>query len=229
MKSHKDLNNQLKYLNFLLTCIVVCLIAISSKSSVENSGNFGDIVVRKLTLVDSLGTKRFELTTDLAKAHFAGEKIERNVPPNMAGMVFLNPDGDEVGGIAFGGEDDGCVGLSVIDYSGIPLEAIGIRRIQTPDMTSAQFIVMDNPRADIEFDVDAYMKELKSEEDGPQIKALQSQMIPRIGLGVENHTAGLTIADQEGRNRIIIEVKDNRLVFKILDENGDVVYDYLTE
>jgi len=229
MTSYNDSNRQIKYLNFILACILIYLIAISHRSTLESNTNFGEITVRKLTLVDSLGTIRFELTTDLATAHFAGEEIERNVPANMAGMVFLNPDGDEVGGIAFGGEDDGLVGLSVIDYSGIPLEAIGIRRIQTPDLTTAQFVVMDNPGSDMVFDVDAYLEELKSEVDGPQIKALQSQMVPRIGLGVENHTAGLTIADQEGRSRIVIEVKDNKPVFRILDENGDVVYDYLDE
>lgn len=221
----------IKKQNTLLKIIVFCLtafISISAFTSREASiNNFDEITVKKLLLVDSAGNKRMIMTTDFAKAPWGGQEMKRNVPPEMAGMIYLDTNGDEIGGLAFGGGDKSKVALSSFDYSGMPLEAIGYKRYQTEEATGAEFVVMDNPRMDSTFIAQKFIEEVNAGEKGVQTKKLQQQMISRVGLGVENHNARLILKDDKGNNRIILEVNDkNDAVFKILDGNGNVIQEF---
>jgi hypothetical protein len=219
----------LKKQNFLLKITIFCLILFTLVSAFTNRkagiNNFDEITVKKLSLVDSTGKKRMIMTTDFAKAPWGGQEVKRNVPPGMAGMIYLDTNGDEVGGLAFGGSDKGKVALSTLDYTGMPLEAIGYSRVQTEKYTSAGFVVMDNPRIDSTWNAEKFLEENKSgQKDGAQIKLLQKQMVSRVELGVVNHDARLILKDNKGKDRIILGVNDNNeAVIKILDEDGNVI------
>lgn len=191
------------------------------------------IIARKIILVDKNGTQRIAMLTDddLAKAPFAGEQIPRNVPPNMAGVIFMNPDGDEVGGIGFGGDEDRTFALNALDYTGIPLEAIGFNRIQTADSSAAQFIVLDGPRPELGFDAGEFAEEFLAMQEGEEgvegghVDLFLQQVVPRVNLGVEDHNAALSLMDTAGKQRIVLEVDaDDQAILKILDSEGEVVY-----
>lgn len=227
------LEKRVKFLTiFVISLTIFIILTVVSVFAKIGSENFDAIVVKKLILVDSTGTKRIEMTTDLSRAPFAGEELERNVPPNMAAIIFMNPDGDEVGGIGFGGDENTKFALNGLDYAGIPLEAIGFNRVQTAKTSSAQLVVMDNPRKDSGFDAQKFVKEFntgdwKDGKKGEQLKIFQEQMVPRVNLGVENHNASLVLMDKQGNKRIVLEVNEkNEAIFKILDEKGNIVQEF---
>ncbi|MFC5046109.1 hypothetical protein ACFSTE_04925 [Aquimarina hainanensis] len=228
----KQQNRLLKSVVTIIGIFSIILIISAFKSSGTNVQHFDEIVVKKLTMIDSLGTERIRMTTDLTTAPFGGEEIERNVPPNMAAIIFIGPDGDEVGGIGYGGTKEMSFALNSLDYTGVPLEAIGYNRIQTPETSAAHFVVLDSPRKDAGFDKKKFLEEarnskINTNEPGEQLKILQSQMVSRVNLGVENHNAALTLYDSKQNARIILKVDDNdEAVFQILDEKGNVVHQY---
>ncbi len=228
----KQQNRLLKGVLAVVGMFSLLLIISAFKGSSNNIKHFDEIVVKKLTMIDSLGTERIRMTTDLSTGPFAGSEIKRNVPPNMAAIIFMGQNGDEVGGIGYGGSKEMTFALNGLDYTGMPLEAIGYNRIQTPETSAAQFVVMDGPRKDSGFNSEKFIEETKnldytSGQLGEQMKILQSQMVSRVNLGVENHNAALTLYDSKQNARIILKVDDNdEAVFQILDEKGNVVHKY---
>ncbi|CAM1370783.1 hypothetical protein [Tenacibaculum xiamenense] len=228
----KQQNRLLKGVLAAVGTLSLTLVISAFKSSTSNVKHFDEIVVKKFTMIDSLGTERIRMTTDLSTGPFGGEEIKRNMPPNMAAIIFMGQTGDEVGGIGYGGTKEQTFALNGLDYTDIPLEAIGYHRFQTPDGSVAKFVVADGPRKDSGFDKKKFIEETKSLDYkngklGEQMKILQSQMVSRVNLGVENHNAALTLYDSKQNARIILKVDDNdEAIFEILDAKGNVVHKY---
>jgi hypothetical protein len=61
--------------------------------------------------------------------------------------------------------------------------------------------------------------------DPDEIKKLQSLMVERISLGVEENVASLVLKDRKGNDRIILGVdsKDQPYI-KVLNQDGSEVY-----
>lgn len=213
--------NRLQITVFLL----ISIMAIGFGYLVFTNKNTNDeLTVKRLTLIDENGTNRVQLTSDLSKAPFGGKEISRKPLPGIAGIIFMGPNGDEVGGIGFGGDENTAFSVNAMDYSGIPLEAIGFRKIQTKDFTSAGLVIEDNPRKDYGFDVQKFIEEDAKGIDGKQVKILQSQMIDRVDLSVTNHKAGLTLKDSKGRDRIILSVDENDIArIQVIDTTGQII------
>lgn len=223
----QELKKQVKNLKLMIgafALIISTLFLFAFKSNFSKSARFDDLTVGTLNIAGPDSVKRMILTYKVGDAPWNGKKVKRNVPPNMAGILFLNPDGNEVGGRGWTGNENSSFAISSIDYSGIPLEAIGFNRIQDKNTQSAEFIVMDNPRRDIEMDMDQLIEEINTESPGKEVEKLTSQMVDRVKLGVKDHSASLLLSDQNGKPRIKLVVdQNNEAKIIILDESGNQI------
>lgn len=163
-----------------------------------------------LNIAGEDGVKRFILSNTAPLAPIQGEFIARTVPPGMSGMIFTDPKGNEVGGIGVSSRHT----TVALDYRDTPIEAIGLATYQGKTGQSAMLKVMDNPKDTVD------VKKIKV-NDPEEMKKLQSLMVDRITLGVEENVASLVIKDREGKDRILIGVdnKDQPYI-KVLDKNG---------
>lgn len=206
--------------------LIVLMVAVSlSATALFGAGHaagprgerFDEITVGRINIVGPNGTNRMVLAHELPEAPFQGETLERTVPPGMAGIIFCAPNGDEVGGIGASGTDRFGHALFAIDYRGAPLEAIGFGSRFSPQGQSAGLMIMEPPTEP----VDVNRLAARDEEE---IARLQSMMVERVMLGVENFDAGLVIKDREGRDRIVLSVDaENTPIVMILDEDGQEV------
>lgn len=160
------------------------------------------------------GVERFIISSTVPTALVQGERIERNVPKDMAAMIFNGPKGEEVGGIGVSSRHT----TVALDYRDTPIEAIGMATYTGKSGQSAMLKVMDNPQQKID------AKKLKA-MDPDEIKKLQSLMVERISLGVEENVASLVLKDRKGNDRIILGVdsKDQPYI-KVLNQDGSEVY-----
>ncbi len=147
---------------------------------------------------------RFILASQVPNAPFGGEVLPRTVPPDTAGMLFLDSLGNEVGGIAVGGDADSAHAMIALDYRDVPIEAIRMIRRSNGDEQAAEITILDNPSRPIA--LAQLAEELRSQEPGPQAQLLQDQMTQRIRLGVEKHDAALEFHDSRGRLRLALGV-----------------------
>lgn len=68
---------------------------------------FDELTVGRLNIAGPDGVQRIVLSYQMPQAPFQGQRLERTVPPGMAGMIFCAPNGDEVGGIGISGAEKG--------------------------------------------------------------------------------------------------------------------------
>lgn len=163
-----------------------------------------------LNIAGEDGVKRFIMSSTAPMAPIQGEHIARTVPPGMSGMIFTDPKGNEVGGIGVSSRHT----TVALDYRDTPIEAIGLATYQGKTGQSAMLKVMDNPKETVD------IKKIKV-NDPEELKKLQSLMVDRITLGVEENVASLVIKDREGKDRILIGVdSQDQPYIKVLNKDG---------
>lgn len=191
--------------------------ALKSEKLARRVEKFDEITVGRINIAGPDGINRIILSYKMPQAPFQGEMLERMVPPNMAGIIYCAPNGDEVGGIGVSGTEKAGHALITLDYRSTPLEAIGLATHYGPNGQSAGLVVMDKPTGAVD------VKKLKANDEA-EIKRLQAMMVDRISLGVDAHKAALVIKDRNGKDRIVIGVDaNNNAEVKILEENGKEV------
>ncbi len=201
------------------SAVVAVLLGTSSgvqdaKAGGSRIARFEEITAGRINIAGPDGVNRIVLAYDMSGAPRAGHTLERTVPPGMAGIIFCDPAGDEVGGLGASGTEQFGHSLFALDYRHAPIEAIGFGTRYTPRHQSAGLVVMQPPTGSIDI-------ERLAARDEAETARLQSMMIERVLLGVENSEAGLVIKDRKGRERIVISVgADDVPVVMMLDEHG---------
>ena len=136
---------------------------------------FGEITVERINVAGPDGVRRYIISHDLPKAPFAGRELERTVPPGMAGLIMLDPKGNEVGGYA---ASESHTMLS-LDYRNYPLEAAGLVARLAPDGSQSAGMVLIQPPSGPLIDMDAVergdektkaAKDGKPDLDDPDVK-----------------------------------------------------------
>lgn len=226
-KEIQNLKGQLrnvKILNLFLIVISGFIIFSSFIEKGQRNAVFEELTVGTLNIAGPDSVKRMILTHQIGDGPFNGTKLKRNVPPKMAGMIYCNPNGDEIGGKGWTGNEVSSFAINAYDYSGIPLEAIGFNRIQNEKMQSAEFIVLDNPDRSIKIDKDQLVKEINTASPGEEVEKLTKQAVDRVRLGVKNHVASLVLSDKNGNPRIELVVdENNQAKIVVLNEKGKVL------
>ncbi|MFN9538229.1 MAG: hypothetical protein ACK6A8_03145, partial [Planctomycetota bacterium] len=178
---------------------------------------FDEITVGRINVAGPDGVRRYIISHDLPKAPFAGRELERTVPPGMAGLIMLDPKGNEVGGYA---ASESHTMLS-LDYRNYPLEAAGLVARLAPDGSQSAGMVLIQPPSGPLIDMDAVergdektkaAKDGKPDLDDPDVKELlrfQAMQFARIAVFAEEKSATIGLQDSQGRQRLLLQVDEN--------------------
>jgi hypothetical protein len=197
--------------------------------------SFEEIDVQHINLVEPDGTLRMIISD---KAPWPGIclKGEEHPHPNRktAGMLFLNEEGTENGGLIFGGEKDkdGKIsGHGHLSFDAYEQDQIfSIDAGQEHGKQSSAVTIVDRPDYPIGelIGVLDRIKDLPKDEQQAEItKFLASHPAPhsRLYLGrAGDKSVSLKLKDADGQDRIVIEVaSDGSPAIRFLDGRGKVV------
>ncbi len=223
----------------VLTVVFAVTVLVAAKRPAPNA-SFDQITVHRINVVEPDGTPRLIMSN---KAEFPGLYVHGKDLPrsdrDTAGMIFINDEGTENGGLIFGGSKDkqgvvhGYGHLSFDRYdqdqvinieqnedgdqrtSGIAINDVGDYAITPEFLDEAQHIkAMPHGEARAEA-----WKRLKAKYPGDATRAYLGRSRDR--------SVGLNLKDTEGRDRLRLVVKpDGAPVIQFLDAMGKVVNEY---
>ena len=193
-----------------------------------------EITVQRINVVEPDGTLRLVITNKALSPGIYIRGTERLAGTRKtAGMLFLNDEGTENGGLIFGGSTDangnsGNYGhLSFDQY--MQDQVVSLDGQQTNDQRRATLTVIDRPDWSIEEYI-ALVERIQSlppeqqQAELDQFRATHPDAQRRATFGRgEDRSAALRLKDAQGRDRVIISAPaTGDPVLQFLDANGQV-------
>ncbi|MGI8670530.1 MAG: hypothetical protein ACR2J3_11925 [Aridibacter sp.] len=212
---------------------LICMVLLLTAFSQNKNKKFEEIDVERINIVEKDGKLKMVLTNNKRTPDIlvAGKVLERG---EQGGMYFYNDEGDEVGGLVFGGgkNEDGVVSAS----SGFFFDqyqqdqTLGIVFNEYKGRRRAAFLVQDQPEIPKPEWLEKY-KEAQKMKDGPEKKAALEKLSPKLRVYVgktrDDHASSVLLFDAEGRSRISMTVQpDGQPKLEFLDENGKVIQSF---
>lgn len=215
--------------------IVFALTLLTGFARTEQTARFDEITVQRINVVEPDGTLRLILT-DKARSPGIYMKGKEYLKGNRqaAGLIFLNDEGSENGGLIFGGLKDAQGHVS--SYGHLSFDQYMQDQVLTLDAAQADgerrasVAMIDRP----DYPITELLELLERIKDWPpeqqkaeldRFNATHPQPQRRIALAREtDRSVALQLKDAEGRDRAVLKVEPDgtpRLLF--LDANGRVV------
>ncbi len=218
----------------IVTLLVFIVLAAAAFRQAGTPQNLGEINVERINVVDANGTLRMVISNKdrMHPGVFDGKTIDR--PRPVAGMIFFNDEGDEMGGLAYTGQERG--GVRSAD-AGIMFDqlkqdqTIGFSYTESNGRRTAGFQVWDRPESRLSELIEK-LNAANAIADRPErdkaladIRAAAPAGPRRVFVGKNADRAALvSLADAQGKPRLVLTVDpagNPRMEF--LDESGKVV------
>ena len=210
--------------------LTAVFIGVMVSGAVQGIGpaRFTEIEVERINVREPDGTLRLVISnqTSFLEIPYRGREIPHPNRDN-AGMLFMNEEGTEVGGLVWGGKNEDGV-LS----SGGSLTFDGYEQDQTVQIMGFQngarrvsgLFVTDRPEEPMDFSVLERLDSIPAEEQGAALAAANMGGAPRAFLGRQGSGASeLVLRDAEGKRRLVLSVAaDGAAQIAFLDETGAV-------
>ena len=90
----------------VLSFSILALLSVTAFTQSSPTQRIDELTVQRLNVVDANGTLRFVLSNKDRMHPGVMDGVTINRPRPVAGMLFFNDEGDEVGGLTFTGTDD---------------------------------------------------------------------------------------------------------------------------
>ena len=217
----------------LVTSLILIVLAAAAFRQAAPQ-KFGEISVERINVVDADGTLRMVISNKnrMHPGVMDGVTIER--PRPVAGMIFFNDQGDEVGGLTYSGQErDGARAAQAgVMFDQIKQDqTIGFSYSENNGRRTAGFQVWDRPESRLSelikkmTDANQLTDTAAREAALAAIRATAEPGPRRVFVGKNADKAALlSLADAQGRPRLTLTVDASgnpRIEF--LDENGKVV------
>jgi hypothetical protein len=220
-----------------MTLAVPAALMLGLTRSADERTRFTEIDVERINIIEPDGTIKLVISNSKrqVEATISGETIpiERE---RSAGMIFFNDDGDEVGGLAFGGDQkQGFVGLLIDQFKQDQVLGVVHHEFTAPDGARHRMSGLagwDRPKDQTIIDIMRLVQEAEAIED-PEERAAAIRRLQDDGLlGVRRMfvgrsmqgDAGVFLKDGRGRPRLAMSVSRNgEAVIRFFDENGEIV------
>jgi hypothetical protein len=234
----RSLRRELRFLRIYtvtssLVLVVLCTAAFR-QSTATATQTFGEITVGRMNVVDADGKLRLVISNK-DRQHpgmMDGKMIER--PRPVAGLLFFNEEGDEVGGLTFTGREVNGVrranaGLMFDQFK--QDQTIGFTYSEGDGRRSAGFQVWDRPDSKLSELVEKLNAARKIEDPAEQKKAIAAIAAAappaprRLFVGkTQDKASVISMADAAGKTRlnIIVDATGNPRI-EFLDETGKVI------
>jgi hypothetical protein len=201
--------------------------------------SFDVLTVHRIDFVEPDGTPRLIISNraQFPGTHLHGKEIARPDRSDSAGMIFLNNEGTESGGLIFGGlkDKDGKIQnnghLSFDQYEQDQVFAIDAGQDDQDKFSALR--ISDRGEYSIQeaLDANARISKLPKEQQDAERKKFYSTHTGdanRIYLGRSpDKSASLKLKDPEGHERLVMRVNpDGQPVIQFLDASGKVTNEF---
>lgn len=199
-----------------------------------------ELTVQRLNVVDANGTLRFVLSNKDRMHPGVMDGVTINRPRPVAGMLFFNDEGDEVGGLTYTGTDDlppealakganGRRATAGLMFDQLKQDqTIGISYSEGNGQRTAGLQVWDRSEQPLS-DLIKALNGANALPEGPQrdeaIKAVRAKAPPgprRVFVGKNSDKAAtVSLADANGKPRLVMTVgADGNAAIDFLDADG---------
>jgi hypothetical protein len=211
----------------LAVAVFVSVTAFTQQSSTQR---IDELTVQRLNVVDANGTLRFVLSNKDRMHPGVMDGVTINRPRPVAGMLFFNDEGDEVGGLTYTGSDDnGRRATAGIMFDQLKQDqTVGISYNEANGQRSAGLQVWDRSEEPLSNLIRA-LNDANALPEGPQrdaaVKAARAKAPAgprRVFVGKNTDKAStVSLADGQGRPRLVLRVnEDGAASIEFLDVNG---------
>ena len=193
-----------------------------------------ELTVQRLNVVDANGTLRLVLSNKDRMHPGILDGVTINRPRPVAGMLFFNDEGDEVGGLTYTGSDDnGRRANAGIMFDQLKQDqTIGISYSENNGQRTAGLQVWDRSEQPLS-DLIRALNDANALPEGPQreaaVKAARAKAPPgprRLFAGKSaDKSSTVSLADGQGRPRLVLRVaEDGSSSIEFLDASGKVTH-----
>lgn len=189
-------------------------------------GRFTEIDVQRINVREPDGTLRMVISnqTDFPEIPYRGREVP-HPERDTAGMLFMNEEGTEVGGLIFGGKDEAGVRSSggSLTFDGYEQDqTVQIMGFQQGPRRVSGLFVTDRPEEPMDFSVLERLESLSPEEQQAALASANMGGSQRAFLGRQGSGASeLVLRDGDGKARLVLSVAADggaRIIF--MDETG---------
>lgn len=236
-----DLERQVRILQVTTGVLSLALAVLVASAFQSQKQRLRELDVERINIIEPDGKLRMtisnkELVPDPVingKTFVGARKGARS-----AGIIFFNDEGDECGGLAFTGKQEAGkaqAGGDLIFDQFHQDQTVGIAYSQSGERRSAGLHVWDRPLTPVSELVEK-MQAIEKMPAGPEKTAEQEEFKQAaasgelgahrlfVGKGPDG-SAGLTVADRTGKNRVTLLVDDHNVArLQFLDDKGKVIY-----
>jgi hypothetical protein len=222
-----------------LSIVMFSVLIFMAAKNPSKKGTFDEIDVHKINIVEGNGKVRLAISNGelFPGGTVEGVELKSRIGTRGAGLLFYNDDGNEDGGLVYGGKiSDGkpdAFGTLRFDHYK-QNEAIGMSYSEVNGKRESGFEVWDQPATPISREFAEQYESIGLMKNGPDkdeaMKKLRNShqaelgWTPRVFVGrTKADDAALILKDTKGKPRIRIAVDNaNVPTLQFLDENGKV-------
>jgi hypothetical protein len=229
-----SLRRQLRVLQIYaaMSFAVAAFLSVSAFTQTTSTQRIDELTVQRLNVVDANGTLRFVLSNKDRMHPGVMDGVMINRPRPVAGMLFFNDEGDEVGGLTYSGTDDnGRRANAGIMFDQLKQDqTVGISYSENNGQRSAGLQVWDRSEQPLS-DLIRALNDANALPEGAQrdaaIKAARAKVPagPRrlfVGKNTDK-SATVSLADGQGKPRLVMRVnEDGAASIEFLDADGKV-------
>lgn len=232
----QSLRRELRFLRIyaITSSVVLVVLCAAAFRQAPGSGRFDEITVGRMNVVDANGALRLVISNKdrMHPGMMDGKTIDR--PRPVAGLLFFNEEGDEVGGLTFTGREvngRGRANAGIMFDQFKQDQTIGISYSETAGRRTAGLQIWDRPDtrlSELIERLNAANKIADPAERDKAIAAVRASAPPaprRLFAGkLPDRSAAVSLSDAAGTPRLTLTVDadgDPRIEF--LDGQGKVV------
>lgn len=216
-----------------LTFVIAAFLSVTAFTQ-QSAQRIDELTVQRLNVVDANGTLRLVLSNKDRMHPGVMDGVTINRPRPVAGMLFFNDEGDEVGGLTYSGTDDnGRRANAGIMFDQLKQDqTIGISYSENNGQRSAGLQVWDRSEQPLS-DLIRALNEANALPEGAArdaaVKAARAKAPAgprRMFVGKNpDKSAAVSLADGQGRTRLVLKVEaDGAASIEFLDADGKMVH-----
>ena len=231
-----SLRRQLRILQIYAaaTFVVAAFLFLPAFAAQPAPQRIDELTVQRLNVVDANGTLRFVLSNKDRMHPGVMDGVTINRPRPVAGMLFFNDEGDEVGGLTYTGTDDnGRRATAGLMFDQIKQDqTIGIQYSEGNGQRSAGLTVWDRsetqPLSELIRGLNAANAMPEGAARDEAVKAVRAKAAPgprRVFVGKNTDKAAtVSLADANGKPRLVMTVApDGAATIDFLDADGKTI------
>ena len=209
---------------------LAAFVSVTAFTQPTSTQRIDELTVQRLNVVDANGTLRFVLSNKDRMHPGVIDGVTINRPRPVAGMLFFNDEGDEVGGLTYSGTDDnGRRANAGIMFDQLKQDqTVGISYSENNGQRSAGLQVWDRSEQPLS-DLIRALNGANALPEGPERDAAIKAARARAPAGprrlfVGKHTdkaSTVSLADGKGRPRLVLRVtEDGAASIEFVDADG---------